>query len=125
MPSNLLHVICDSCPVDSQLILRFLKFMDISINSDNMNTSLCCKLALQGSGSSVSNNILHVRHNYNIADTRNMYKSVKATMYSGEDLHDCVIGNFVRDTIYIRDYETTELSCDQLNCILQYVAVNY
>ena len=54
-----------------------------------------------------------------------MYKSVKATMYSGEDLNDCIIGNFVRDTIYIRDYETTELSRDQLNCILQYVAVNY
>ena len=46
-------------------------------------------------------------------------------MYSSEDLHDCVIGNFVRDTIYIRDYELTELSRDQLNYILQYTAVNY
>ena len=72
MSSNLLHAICDSCPLDSQLILRFLKFMDVNINSYYYNTSLCCKLALQGSGSSVSNNILLVKHKYNITDAHNI-----------------------------------------------------
>ena len=47
MSSKLLHLICDSCPIDSQLFLRFSKLMDVNINSDNCNTSLCCKLALQ------------------------------------------------------------------------------
>ena len=126
MSSNLFHVICDSCPIDSQLILRFLKFMDISINSDNYNTSLCCKLALQGSGSSVSNNILLVKHKYSITDAHDIYKKVKTMIYSGEnDWHDYIIGNLVRETIHVRDYETTELSRDQLDCILQYIAINY
>ena len=126
MSSNLLHVICDSCPIDSQLILRFLKFMDVSINSDNYNTSLCCKLALQGSGSSVSNNILLVKHKYSITDAHDIYKKVKTMIYSGEnDWHDYIIGNLVRETIHVQDYETTELSRDQLDCILQYIAINY
>ena len=43
MSSNLLHVVCDSCLIASQLIHRFLKFMDVCINSDNCNPSLCCK----------------------------------------------------------------------------------
>ena len=72
MSSNLLYVICNSCPIDSQLILRFLKFMD------------------------------------------------------GEnDWHDYIIGNLVRETIHMRDYETTELSRDQMDCILQYITINY
>ena len=47
-------------------------------------------------------------------------------IYSGEnDLHDHIIANFVREIIHVGDYETAELSQDQLNFILQYIAISY
>ena len=40
-----------------------------------------------------------------------MSKKVKTMIYSGEnDWHEYIIGNLVRETIHVRDYETTELS---------------
>ena len=45
---------------------------------------------------------------------------------SGEnDWHEYINGNLVRETIHVQEYETTELLRDQLDCILQYIAINY
>ena len=52
--SNLIHHICNCHPIDNQLALRFLKFMNMNFTSDNIKVRICGNLALQGSGSAAS-----------------------------------------------------------------------
>ena len=53
----LLNEICRDMPVQDQLYIRIINFYWILLNSNNMLTKACANMALQGSNSTVSNNI--------------------------------------------------------------------
>ena len=59
---NLLHQICQDIPVHNQICIRFIKFFNAAINSSNSVIKLCASLALNGSGSSISNSLSHISH---------------------------------------------------------------
>ena len=52
---NLLHWIVNDIPVDMQLYKRFIKFLKHLYTTNNYCISLCARLAIEGSVSSVSN----------------------------------------------------------------------
>lgn len=54
---DMLHRICDDNPIHEQLYSRFCKFFCTVVSSDNVITRTCSQLAMNGSGSNVSNNI--------------------------------------------------------------------
>lgn len=64
---NLLHDICLDMPITDQLFSRFHTFFKSLLTSKNQLTNMCARLALQGSGSSVSNNILVVSNRLSIS----------------------------------------------------------
>ena len=52
--------ICDSLPIEEQIVKRFCKFLHQVMNNDNIVSILCGKLAFAGSASSVCNNINYI-----------------------------------------------------------------
>ena len=59
---NLLPLLVDDIPVESQLYKRVLKFVAGLIDSNNIYSNLCVKLALNGSGSKMCKNINFICH---------------------------------------------------------------
>ena len=53
----LLNLICDDLPVETQLHIRFLKFIHGVLSSDNECVKMCGQTALNGSASDASNSI--------------------------------------------------------------------
>ena len=64
--SNFLNYICNDLPIDTQLHVRFIKFIYKIVNSSNICTSLCGKLALHGSMSPTCNSVNKVCYTYNV-----------------------------------------------------------
>ena len=52
--------ICDSPPIEVQIVKKFCKFLHQGMNNDNAVSILCGKLAFAGSASSVCNNINYI-----------------------------------------------------------------
>ena len=52
--------ICDSLPIEIQIVKRFCKFLHQMMNNDNVVSILCGKLAFAGSASSACNNINYI-----------------------------------------------------------------
>ena len=52
-----LHLLCDTLPVEIQLLKQSVKFIGRILNSTNDVLTMCGKLALNGSLSAVSKNI--------------------------------------------------------------------
>jgi len=67
---HLLPYMCNDLPVDVQLHTRFLKFFHTAVNSDNMYTKLCAKLAREGSNSSVSKSLTFITQQYRIVKSK-------------------------------------------------------
>ena len=61
-----LNILCSDFPVDMQLHTRFLKFFHMTLSSQNDCISLCAKLALNGSGSIICQNLNLVSYIYSI-----------------------------------------------------------
>ncbi len=59
-------MICDDLPVEVQICNRFLKFYRSLIKSDNSTIKVLLRHAIDGSGSSVANNINLLWHRYKI-----------------------------------------------------------
>ena len=64
--SSLLHLICLDCPIDVQLHLRFIKFFQNCLQSDNIYIKICTKLVIHGSRSDVCNSLTFICNKYNL-----------------------------------------------------------
>jgi hypothetical protein len=58
--SCLLHLICQDIPINVQMYIRFLKKFKSCKQSASICVRMCCKLAVNGSRSSMSNSLSHV-----------------------------------------------------------------
>ena len=61
-----LNILCSDFPVDIQLHTRFLKIFHMTLSSKNGCISLCAKIALNGSGSIICQNLNLVSYIYSI-----------------------------------------------------------
>ena len=80
--------ICDSLPIEVQIVKRFCKFLHQVMKNDNVVSIPCGKLAFAGSASSVCNNI-----NY----TSNLLKSKSHDLCSV--IKDCIIMKYDRSCL--------------------------
>ena len=64
--SCLLHLIFNDLPVDGQIQLRIITFLNCMYTKKNNVMSLCGRLAANGSGSPVSNSVNFVCYKYKI-----------------------------------------------------------
>lgn len=65
--SRLLHLICNDFNIDSQLHFRFLNFVTACKNSNNKCVRMCCRIALNGSNSRMSNSLSFICNKYKIS----------------------------------------------------------
>ena len=105
-----LNLLCGDLPVESQVYLRFLKFLRQCIFSSNGCLRLCSKLALQGSRSQVSDSINYICSVYNISkfkianlSTNDLVEIVHDTSKSSTSQNDIVIVNVISDLVSARD----------------------
>ena len=105
-----LNLLCGDLPVESQVYLRFLKFLRQCIFSSNGCLRLCSKLALQGSRSQVSDSINYICNVYNISkfkianlSTNDLVEIVHDTSKSSTSQNDIVIVNVISDLVSARD----------------------
>ena len=113
---NLLPGICNDFPVEVQLYLRLVKFVNSCLVVDNSSVSLCIKLALQGSGSSLSSSISYLSYKYSI--DKNMFndninfikKIIKNAVNVKEDV--CKKCTQIRELLGIKDDFTQNRFCD-------------
>ena len=61
---NLLHLICEDIPIQSQINYRCITFINSLSTTNNSITKLCYRLALAGSGSPLSQNIGRLAQTY-------------------------------------------------------------
>ena len=104
--NHLLHYMCHDIPVDAQLHKRFLKFFHTAVNSSNVYTSLCARLALDGSNSSVSNSLTFITNKYKLAKYQltslSVYKVLNHVMPVNNVTHASTAGAIL-DFIQLRD----------------------
>ena len=98
---NLLHLICSDIPVKEQLYLHFISFYRNLINSENILTNLCARLAEAGSGSCVSNSVTVIAEHVKIA--RHHLCKYQHNYENLTDEGDTqVTASIIRDLLYIR-----------------------
>ena len=100
--SNLVHLICNNVDIDVQLHRRLLKFINSCVNSKNKIVKLCCTLALQGSGSYVSDSINFLASTYKF-DKFNMPSVIKCNINSVHTDINIQNANVIKDFIAMRE----------------------
>ena len=102
----LLNEICQDMSIDDQLYSRFVSFFQSLICSTNHLTNTCARLALSGSNSNVSNNILIVSNR--LAISRNDLINVKSgkQTFAPHSISDTA--SLIRDLLYTK-YSNTFL----------------
>ena len=128
--SKYLPLICEDLPIDVQIYKRFIKFFDNVINSDNECVTLCGKLALNGSNSSVCNNLSLISHvfkcnRYEIG-SRKLSQNKYISNFMGEyySLRELQVVGSIRDLLYIRDIKCTQFNENELNHLLWFMCTN-
>ena len=98
-----LPLICDSQPIEVQLIKRFCKFLHQVMNNGNAVSILCGKLAFAGSSSSVCNNISYIANwlkcerldlvcsHFNEIEERLAYRCTRTEQIVCSVIKDCII----------------------------------
>ena len=107
---NILHMLVNDDDIDVQLHRRQLKFVTSLINSDNTIIQLCCRLALNGSGSIISNSINYLCCKYQISKM-DLTKVQKVNKELDETVIE--ISNIVIDFLNLRD--SVYDFCDKTN----------
>ena len=116
----LLNEICGDMPVQDQLYIRFINFYRSLLNSNNMLTRACANMALQGSNSTVSNNITIIsRHiSKSICEIVNVHKPQFDDVTISDD------ASVIRDILYTKHCNlftptySSFLTNEQLNFML-------
>ena len=116
----LLNEICGDMPVQDQLYIRFINFYRSLLNSNNMLTRACANMALQGSNSTVSNNITIIsRH---ISKSRCEIVNVHKPQFDDVTISDDA--SVIRDILYTKHCNlftptySSFLTNEQLNFML-------
>ena len=122
--SRLLPGLCCDIPIHAQMLLRFFKFFHSIQCSSNSISYLCSQLALNGSRSSVSNNVLALSailncNNFSLCSIPFDEIRERLTNFSAPDC-DPVLGSLIRDLINIRN-ETVLFGVNHINCSLDHV----
>lgn len=103
---HLLHYICSDDPIEVQLHKRFLKFVHTALNSQNIYTSMCAKLATSASNSTIANSFNHVIYKYNLSRyhiAKKLWQSIAAkVVHVTSDVHMATAGA-ITDFIRFRD----------------------
>ena len=124
--SKYLPLICNDIPINAQLYRRFNKFLFKACSSNNVLVKMCCNLAINGSGSSVSNNINVVTEFFQcnrntVWAMPSVFKSVVDNyvdkIYMLDDLLN--IGN-IKDLLFIRDTRYTLFKYNEINDLLEF-----
>jgi hypothetical protein len=105
--SRLLPGLCNDLPINAQMFLRFFNFFKSVQSSSNPITFLCSQLALNGSRSSVSNNVISLSSILNCNNLHLCSYSIDTvrenlSMFSSPEC-DSVLGSLLRDLINIRN----------------------
>ena len=124
---NLLHHICIDKPVNDQLYKRFINFIKQLYQSENALSKLCYKLAVNGSGSSLSNSMNVISSHYNIPkNTLTLYK--QCILHNIPSSENIVNANIIRDMVSMRDgvYNNVEgekpvFTCDEIEFVIQFL----
>lgn len=99
---ELLSYICNDIPLLEQLLKRVINFTKSARSSKNTITNMCYKLALNGSGSSMSNNITfladYFRTNRYDVHTVNVYEFDDVKTYNNEM---AVRASVIRDMLHV------------------------
>ena len=121
-----LPLICNDIPINIQLYRRFNNFLFKAYNSNNVLVKMCCNLAINGSGSSISNNI-NVISEYLLCNRKTVWGNPSAfksivddyvdNIYTLDDLLN--IGN-IKDLLFIRDARCTMFKYQELNDLLEF-----
>lgn len=119
---RLLHHICDDRPVDVQLYKRVIKFFNTIIRSDNKCVSICGRLAIQGSRSSVANSLTHICQKYGINKFTLFPDGAKYNFDSEFDSIDVEQGTAVRNFVLLKDnvqlYGDAHVNANNVNEII-------
>jgi retron-type reverse transcriptase len=97
--SKLLHLICDDYKIEMQLYSRFAKFFRNAANSRNQNISVCAMMALNGSGSRISNSLSVVSHFFNCSRFAITQKIPSMVDFTSDDEDDIVISKFIQNVL--------------------------
>ncbi len=106
---SLLPLLVDDYPIDTQLLIMFLKFILKAAHSDNLLISICAKLTYF-SNTSVANNIRILAHTASYSS----YNNIKHIILNNQEICEdakCV-GICVRELYCVRDGIHT---CDIFN----------
>ena len=90
------------CSIDVQLHRRLLKFINSCVNSKNKIVKLCCTLALQDSGSYVSDSINFLASTYKF-DKYNMPSVIKCNINSVHTDINIQNANVIKEFIAMRE----------------------
>ena len=115
--------ICDSLPIEVQIVKRFFKFLHLVMNNDNVVSILCGKLAFAGSGSSVCNNINYISnllksksHDLAFIHFNEITERLMSLFTKAEDKIICSV---IKDCIIVKDERSGLLTCSELQYIIK------
>ena len=114
-----------------QLHTRFLKFFHMTLSSKNDCISLCAKIALNGSGSIICQNLNLVSYIY----SKDKYQIKISHVNQIENIHRLYMNNIphedfvntsvINDLLHMREYPDLSLFTSvELNSILENMCVN-
>ena len=95
---NLLHCIVNDIPVDLQLYDRLSKFLKHLYTTNNYCISLCARLAIKSSGSSVSNNLTVLSNVFHTPRCTLPEYEIDSDVSLEADYREKVAGN-IRDSV--------------------------
>lgn len=119
--SVLLNLICNDDPIDVKLHRRFNRFVFKVLHSPNSIVQLCGHLAINGSKSTIGNNISFICNKYQF--NRNQYfHSYNIPLPTNSCVTDLQTAGAISDIIYIKDnlnkYSFTPAELDSmLSCL--------
>lgn len=125
-----LSLLCEDLPVDCQLHIRFLKFYQQCLVSNNNCLRLCSILASNGSRSNVCRSLNFLCDKYNVhketiitCSMSDIYQHVSNAAYSNIIDHDIVSVGVLIDSICTRDRrDFSVLSLAELNLLIEHIA---
>ena len=128
--SKYLPLICDDLPIDVQLFKRLNKFLNKALCSSNGCVKTCGHLAINGSGSSVSESINVVSQSMNC--NRNLLYGQPSVFSS--NVHSYIhriyiapdyfcVGN-IKDLLYIRDSKCSQFNSFESTCLLEHFSTS-
>jgi hypothetical protein len=126
-PCEFLPIICNDFPVDNQIQVRILKFVQSLLLSDNECVKIACKLMFAGSASSVCNSINYICYKFNIQrnfiENANIIQVIQGINNSKLDVHAKVA--VIKECMDIRDnLSQCVISRDEAHGLIQELCIS-